>query len=114
LLIAEDLSHVNVFFDKTEQNPSSHTMALRLTQPLIGMTTRILPGGKGRLTLEADKFTTFCEPIVKKCRSINLSQHYRPPQPITGIALPFIFEKTVRTLILFICVVLLNPILENS
>jgi hypothetical protein len=45
-------------------NPSSHTMALRSTQPLTEMSTRNLPGGKGRPVRGADNLTTICKPIV--------------------------------------------------
>ena len=45
-------------------NPSSRTMALRLTQPLTEMSTRNLPGGKERLALKADTLNAICEPIV--------------------------------------------------
>jgi hypothetical protein len=41
-------------------------MALGSTQPLTEMSTRNLPGGKGRPAHEADKLTAICEPIVKK------------------------------------------------
>jgi hypothetical protein len=44
-------------------NPSSHTMALRSTQPLTEMSTGNLPGGKGRLTRKADNLTAICETI---------------------------------------------------
>jgi hypothetical protein len=37
---------VTGFFKRS--NPSSRTMALRSTQPLTEMSTRNLPGGKGR------------------------------------------------------------------
>jgi hypothetical protein len=39
-------------------------MALGLTQPLIEMSTRNLPGGKGWPAPKADNLTTICEPIV--------------------------------------------------
>jgi hypothetical protein len=45
-------------------NPSSHTMAVGLTQPLTEMSTRNLPGGKGQPAHEADDFTALCEPSV--------------------------------------------------
>jgi hypothetical protein len=45
-------------------NPSSCTMALGSTQPLTEMSTRNLPGGKGRLVHRADNLTVICEPIV--------------------------------------------------
>jgi hypothetical protein len=45
-------------------NPSSRTVALGATQPLTEMSTRKLPGGKGRLARKADNLTAICEPIV--------------------------------------------------
>jgi hypothetical protein len=47
-------------------NPSSHIMALESTQLLTDMSTRNLPGSKGRLEREADNLTAICEPIVLK------------------------------------------------
>jgi hypothetical protein len=45
-------------------NPSSRTMALGLTQPLTEMSTRNIPGGKGRPVRKADNLTAICELIV--------------------------------------------------
>jgi hypothetical protein len=39
-------------------------MALGSTQPLTEMSTRELPGGKGRPAPKADNFTAVSEPIV--------------------------------------------------
>jgi hypothetical protein len=39
-------------------------MALGLTQPLTEMSTRNLPGGKGRPARGADNLTAIYEPIV--------------------------------------------------
>jgi hypothetical protein len=39
-------------------------MALGSTQPLTEMSTRNLPGGKGRPAREADNLASICEPIV--------------------------------------------------
>jgi hypothetical protein len=47
-------------------NPSSRTMALGWTQPLTEMSTRNLPGCKGRPARKADNLTAMCEPIVQK------------------------------------------------
>jgi hypothetical protein len=41
-------------------------MALGSTQPLTEMSTRNLPGGKGRPARKADNLTAICEPIVWK------------------------------------------------
>jgi hypothetical protein len=45
-------------------NLSSNTMALGLTQPLTEMSTRNIPGGKGRPARKADNLTAIFEPIV--------------------------------------------------
>jgi hypothetical protein len=47
-------------------NPSSHTMALGSNQPLTEMSTRNLPGGKGRPVCKADGLTVISEPTVQK------------------------------------------------
>jgi hypothetical protein len=36
------------------------------TKPLTEMSTRNLPGGKGRPARKADNFTAICEPVVYK------------------------------------------------
>jgi hypothetical protein len=41
-------------------------MALGSTQPLTEISTRNLPGGKGRPVRKADNLTAICEPIVQK------------------------------------------------
>jgi hypothetical protein len=45
-------------------NPSSRIMALGSTQPLTEMSTRNLPGGKGRQARKADNLTAICETTV--------------------------------------------------
>jgi hypothetical protein len=40
------------------------SLALGSTQPLTEMSTRNLPGGKGRPARKADNLTAICEPIV--------------------------------------------------
>jgi hypothetical protein len=39
-------------------------MALGLTQPLTQMSTRNIPGGKGRPARKADNLTAISEPVV--------------------------------------------------
>jgi hypothetical protein len=41
-------------------NPSSRTVALGSTQPLIEMSTSNLSGGKGRPSRKADNLTAIC------------------------------------------------------
>jgi hypothetical protein len=45
-------------------NPSSCTMALGSTEPLTEMSTRNLPGGKGRPARRTDSLTAICEQIL--------------------------------------------------
>jgi hypothetical protein len=47
-----------------------------------------LPGGKGRPARKANSLTIICEPS-RKCGSLDASQPYGPPRPVTRIALPF-------------------------
>jgi hypothetical protein len=45
-------------------SPSSRIMALGSTHTLTEMSTRNLPGGKGRPARKANNLTAICEPIV--------------------------------------------------
>jgi hypothetical protein len=54
-------------------------MALRSTQPVTEMSTRNLPGGKGRPARKADNLTAIYQPIVQKM--------WEPRRPVTGTTL---------------------------
>jgi hypothetical protein len=50
---------------------------------------------------EADNLTTIYEPIAKIMWILNISQPYRPPQPVNGIVLLFYFYKRHSELLRF-------------
>jgi hypothetical protein len=74
-------------------NPSSRTVVVGSTQPLTEMSTRNLPGGKGRPARKADNPTAIYEPIVyTKCGgSLDVSQSYGTPRPVQRIASLFFY-----------------------
>jgi hypothetical protein len=73
-------------------------MAMGSTQPLTEMSTRNLPGGKGRPARKADLTATH-ELIVYKMWGLDLSQPYGAPRPVTGIALPYLYVLYTKTII---------------
>jgi hypothetical protein len=62
------------FFDSP--NPSSRTMALVSTQPLSEISTRNLPGGKGRPACKADSLTSISSRLSRK--NVGASTSHSP------------------------------------
>jgi hypothetical protein len=50
-------------------------MALGKAQPLTDMSTRDLPGGKGRPERKADNLTILCQPNVKENMVVSTSHN---------------------------------------
>jgi hypothetical protein len=69
-------------------NPFSRNMALGLTQPVTEMCICNLSRRKGSQGVRLANSLPCVSWLSRKCGSLDVSQHYGPPQPLRGIALP--------------------------
>jgi hypothetical protein len=76
-------------------NHSSRTFAQGSTEPLTDMSTKNLPGGKGRPARKADSHAAICEPIVYKMWEPQCLGPCGPSRPVTGITLNFANDNII-------------------
>jgi hypothetical protein len=84
-------------------NTSSRSMALGLTQPLTEISTKKLPGCKGRPARKAG-VAAICE-LSRKFERLDVLQPYGTKWLLTGIALPFLLVVCVKRTRVYILVI---------
>jgi hypothetical protein len=71
-------------------NPSNRNVAPGPIQPHIETSIENLPDGKRRPEREADNLSPSVSGLSRQCGILDISQRYRPPRPVMGIALLYV------------------------